>query len=106
MQIVQWFQDPYWTQNVVLGDRSYVISSKFNTRDLSWYVTIATSNGVNIISNKRVTLNNDIIEGSKSELKPDGILLVVPMTENIEVITRDNMGTDVQLVFIGNDEIL
>jgi hypothetical protein len=106
MQIIQWFQEPYWTQNVILGSRSYVVTGQYNTRDLSWYLSLATSGGVSIVSNKRVTLNINLIDGVKSELAPEGIIIVVPMSDNIEVITRDNMGVDIQLIYVRNDEIL
>ena len=40
-----------------------------------------------------------------TESKPNGVLVVVPVAKDVEVITRDNMGSEVDLVFVGADEV-
>jgi hypothetical protein len=37
---------------------------------------------------------------------PQGQLFVVPIADNVFEITRDNMGIEVQVIFVGNDETI
>lgn len=106
MEIIRWFTEPAWSQQVVLGDASYTIRVRYNTRDDSWYCSIIDSLDAPLILGHKIVIGTDILKGITSENRPKGILLVTPFVENTEEITRDNMGDRVQLVFAGSDEIL
>lgn len=106
MQVIRWFDLPKWEQNVVLDGNVYYISVNYNTRDNAWYISIRTNEDIPLITGKKVTLNTDILENVYSILKPNGILYVSPIGNDVKEITRDNMGVEVEMVFISNDELL
>jgi len=106
MEIIQWSNLASWSQEVVLAESSFTITGKYNTRDLSWYCDITASDETPIISGRKLTIGTNILEAVTSEKAPAGIILVTPVVEDVEVITRDNMGVDVLLIFAGLDEIL
>lgn len=106
MQVIKWFDEPFWTQNVVLGDAPFVMSVNYNTRNDSWFMDLTTNDDVPLIYGKRITLDTDMFNNIHSELRPKGVLLVVPVAANVLEITRDNMGIEIELIFIGDDEVL
>ena len=108
MQVINWFQDASWEQRLLLGSSLYVLQASWNTRDESWNVSLYTNENVPLLEGKRVNINIDLLAQVSNINKPDGLLMVVPIAKEkgVEVITRDNMGTEVEVIFIGNDEIL
>ena len=105
MQIIKWFETPNWQQNVLLGGVPFNINAYYNVRDESWYINIFTNENEAIILGKKLIINIDILACVFSPLQPRGLLFVLPITD-VETITRDNMGVDVELIFVGVDELL
>lgn len=106
MQVINWpTEESFFTQNVLLGDRPYNMDVSWNERDETWVVSIITNEGEYIVTNRRLIVNTDILDGSHSVNKPDGYLMVIPVTPIVIPITQSNMGVDVLLMFIGNDEV-
>lgn len=108
MQVINWFQDASWEQRLLLGSSLYVLQAAWNIRDESWNVSLYTNEDVPLFEGKRVNINIDLLAQVSNINKPDGYLMVVPVAKEkgVEVITRDNMGVEVELIFIGNNEIL
>lgn len=105
MEIIQWFNEPSWSQDVVLGGDLYRVAGKYNPRDDSWYCDVLDSSGESLVLGRRVTIGTDILSGVSEESRPNGILLVTPVVEGVLDVSRDNMGVDVKLIFAGYDEI-
>ena len=108
MQVINWFQDASWEQQVLLGTSLYILQASWNTRGECWNVSLYTNENLPLFEGKRVNINIDLLAQVTDINKPAGYLMVVPIAKEkgVEVITRDNMGTEVELIFIGNDEVL
>jgi hypothetical protein len=106
MQVIKWFDESYWEQSVVLGKIPYSLISNWNIRDNSWDIGIYTNTGAPLVVGKKLNLNTDVLSDVHIETRPQGYLVVTPVAKDVEFITRDNMGSEVELIFIGYDEIL
>lgn len=106
MQIINWFQDASWEQKIVLGGTAFFISAAWNIRDESWNISIYDSSENPIIVGRKLTLNVDILRLVHAENKPQGRLFAIAIANDVDEITRDNMGSEIELVFVGYDEVL
>jgi hypothetical protein len=106
MQVIKWFDESYWEQNIVLDKNSYSLISNWNIRDNSWDMSVYTITGTPLVVGKKLNINTDIFSDIHVEIKPQGRLIIVPVAKDVEFITRDNMGSEVELIFIGYDEVL
>ncbi len=107
MQIINWPSEEYFfTENILLGNRPYNIEASWNSRDQSWVISIFTNEGEYLVTNRRIIINTDILDGVHSENRPQGYLIVVPITPVVVPITQSNMGIDILLMFYGYDEVL
>ena len=107
MEIINWPQEEYFfTQNVLFGDRPYNMSASWNSRGEYWAISIITNEGKYLVTNRRIIVNTDILDGVHSENKPKGYLIVTPVTPIVIPITQSNIGIDVLLMFVGDDEVL
>lgn len=107
MQVINWAtEESFFTQDVLLGDKPFIMSASWNERSSNWSVSISTTSNELLICNKRLIVNIDILNGCHSTNKPQGYLIVTPVTPIVIPITQSNMGIDILLMFIGFDEIL
>ena len=107
MQIIKWFQEASWEQKILLDSSLYIMQASWNIRDESWNVSLYTNENIPLFEGKKVNINVDLLAQVTSTNKPTGLLLVVPIAKEkgVEVITRDNMGSEVELVYISRNEI-
>ena len=107
MQVINWpLEESFFTQDILLGDRPFIMSATWNERDETWVISLSTTNNEILVTNRRIIINTDILDGVHSENKPQGYLMVVPMTPIVIPITQSNMGIDILLIFVGFDEVL
>ncbi len=107
MEVINWpTEESFFSQNILLGNRPYIMEANWNDRDKSWTVSIMTNEKEVLVTGRRLIVNNDVLDGVHSNNKPQGYLLVTPVTPVVVPITRSNMGVDVLLIFVGFDEIL
>lgn len=106
MQVIKWFSEPYWEQNIVLDNVPYYLHANFNVRDDSWYIDLFTNDNNALIYGKKLILNIDLLNNVYNESKPAGYLMVVPINDVAEEITRDNMGDEIQIIYISQNEVL
>ena len=63
--------------------------------------------GEELIVGKQVNLLTNLLNDVHSEAKPSGLLIVIPTNLDInQIITRDNFDIEVELFYIGADELL
>jgi hypothetical protein len=107
MQVINWVDnEAFWEQKVILGGVQVILEAEWNVRDEAWYLSIYKSDETPLIVGRKLTLNVDLLKLVHDEGKPQGVLAAVAITTGVSNITRDNVGTDVELVFVGNDEVL
>jgi hypothetical protein len=105
MQILKWFKESSWEQNVTLGSIPFILNGNYNVRDSSWVLNVFTNDKIPLVLGRKLVLNTNILANAHGESKPKGILLVVPITRDVENVTRDNIGIEVEIIFIGDDEV-
>jgi hypothetical protein len=107
MQVINWpTENSFFSQIILLGDKPYTMEGSWNVRDQTWVVSIITNENEPLITNKRVIINTDILDGIHTDDKPQGYLVVTPITPIVVPITQSNMGIDILLIFVGFDEVL
>jgi hypothetical protein len=106
MQVIKWFDSPYFEQHLLLGDSVYILECNWNIRDETWNVSLYTNDNVPLVVGKRLNINTDILSTVYSDDSPKGYLIVLPIAKDVTYITRYNMGSEVNLVFVGYDEVL
>lgn len=106
MQVIKWFEESYFEQTVVLGNVPFKLVHNWNIRDETWGLSILTNDNVPLVVGKKLNINTDILSAVFSENRPQGVLVVVSVAKNVDTITRDNMNTEVDLVFVSYDELL
>jgi len=107
MQVINWpLEESFFTQDILLGDRPFIMSATWNTRDESWAISLSTTDNEILVTNRRIIINTDILDSVHSKNKPQGYLMAVPVTPIVVPITQSNMGIDILLIFIGFDEVL
>lgn len=102
---VKWYSDSYWEQRLILGGDPFSLIANWNVRDESWNVSLFTSEGDPLVVGRKLVLNTNVLEQVHVDSAPKGILLVTPISDNATSITRDNMGIDVELIFLGDDDV-
>lgn len=98
---------PYTDFTTTLSGTTYQLNLRWNGRAESWYLDIATSNGVVIRKGAKLLPKVPLIVKNKS-MFPDGNLFVVKSIEGYsEPVGRDNLGKDspYSLIFLTNQEI-
>ena len=106
MQSIKWFPESYFEQNVLLGNIPFNLVFNWNTRGEAWSMSISTNDNETLLFGKKLNINTDLLSDIHSESKPQGYLIVVPIAKDVQIITRDNMGSELLLIFIGFDEVL
>ena len=88
--------------SVTLGDVEIQIASRWAAGPGAWYVDIATGAGDVILSGVRVTPAGYVwLEGQDPRLPPGSLVAVGP-----DPYVREQMGQDVQLVYLDPGETL
>lgn len=108
MQVIKWFQTADWQQTILLDNATYILDAYWNIRSNAWVVSLYTNENVPLFEGKQLNIGVDLLAQVSNVDKPDGFLMVTSIAKEkgVETITRDNMGTDIELIFIGRDEVL
>lgn len=107
MQTIPWFNSPSFQQSVVLERTVYNFAINYNVRDESYYLSIYDKGQNPLLLGRRLVVDvyTNILDSIYDDNKPTGLLIVSAVDDNTE-ITRENMGVDVQLIYVGADELL
>lgn len=103
---VKWYSDSYWEQRLILGGEPFSLNANWNIRDETWDISLFTSEGDPLIVGRKLVLNTNVLQQVHVESAPKGVLLVTPVSDKTTTITRDNMGIDVELVFIEEEDAI
>ena len=106
MQVIRWFDSASFEQVITLTDSIYKLVCTWNVRASFWSVSLYTADDKPLVVGKKLTIGLDVLASIYDEDKPKGLLLVVPVANDAQEITRDNMGNDVKLIFVSDDELL
>lgn len=95
------------TQTVTLGSVVYSFTFTFNTRCLSWDLSIAEQNGTPIVSGIKLLPQLDLLSRHKDARLPPGALLTVDVQEANKALrpTKTQLGTKLILVYLTEAEV-
>ena len=106
MQVIKWFDYASFEQVITLSNATYNLVCSWNGRGLFWSVSLYTSDDKPLVVGKQLTIGLNILANIYDEDKPKGAIIAVSIANNTQEITRDNMGNDVKLIFVSDDELL
>jgi hypothetical protein len=105
MQIIDFNQASIWEQQVILDNKLLTLSCSYNTRVGAWMISVYDLDNKPIVLGKQLTLNTNVFQNIINDNAPSGVLFVYAVAEGKD-IKRDNVGTEVLLAYVGNDEVL
>lgn len=72
--------DPFYTQITALDGVDYRLRFNYNQREDGWYITIATSEDVDLATGIKLTVGWPLLLGLTDERLPQGTLMVISNT--------------------------
>jgi len=90
---------------ITLEDTVYQITLTWNGRDEAWALSIAEQDGTPILTSIKVIPGYELIKRFKDTRLPQGALFAADMTDTGNYPTRDNLGTDVKLIYMTEAEL-
>jgi hypothetical protein len=92
------------SQQVILGGVVLNLELRWQTREAVWCIDIYDANGDTILTGVKLTENTSVDLGYYKPELPEGHLWVLRFESSADKITRDNLGTAFQLVYLTEEE--
>ncbi|ODN41076.1 phage baseplate plug family protein [Piscirickettsia litoralis] len=96
---------PNYTQTTSLEGTAYQFDVRWNTRDETWRISIADTDGNPILSGLKLLPYSPLIQRYKIEGFIEGELMGINTTNEFEPPNRKNLGSDFKLFYLSKDEI-
>ena len=107
MQQIPWSTETNFEQNIVLDGKAYTMGACWNVRNETWSFSLSTIDGIELVADKQINLGIDLLYNVHTDTNPNGILLVLPTNGELnQVITRDNFDVEVEMLYVGDNEVL
>jgi hypothetical protein len=74
------WSDPNWQQSTTFEGTKYQLSCQFNQRCISWYLSIADADGVDIYNGIKLSVGPLLLAKCKDPRRPPGDLIVISST--------------------------
>lgn len=101
--ILPTFSDPYYDMRLTLGEIPYVFRFRYNTRELTWRLTILDTNQDKLIEGIKIVCGVDLLGPYKYNLGvPQGVLVALWQGADDSPPQLDDFGPGlrVQLVYV------
>lgn len=107
MQQLFWPSNSTYFETVLSIDgNNYVMIGLWNIRSSSWSVSLYTNNKTEeLILGRRLEVGANLLHNVYSPNAPKGYIVATPNNKDTKEITKDNMGQEVNLIFIRYDEL-
>jgi hypothetical protein len=99
-------KNPYYEENFILENEVFNFLFKWNERVKLWVLSIKNNEEEEILNGKPLILNTNLLKGIQSKKKPKGFLLVLPLSNNIKAINKNNLVNDIGLFYLTEQELL
>lgn len=93
----------YHEVSFILDNETFLFVFKWNERDQKWSLDIKNGDEY-IITGIFIVFYTNILQLVTSVKKPNGYLIVLPVSDNITKITKDNLATDVGMFYVNKEE--
>jgi hypothetical protein len=94
-----------YTFDVALDDVTFRFSFEWNDRDEGWYMSIADTNGVPLLSGRRIVLGYPLISIYRNPALPAGALVAIDTSSKDEEPGFADLGRRVKLLYITRAEL-
>lgn len=94
----------HYKQTTSLEGTAYQFDVRWNTRDETWSISIADTDGNPILSGLKLLPYSPLIQRYKIEGFIEGELVGINTTNEFEPPNRDNLGSDFKLFYLSKDE--
>jgi hypothetical protein len=96
---------PFYTQRTVLDGITYILSFEWNEREERWYLSLADSAGVTIVSGIKVVANYPLNYLLTDPRAPGGILYALDISGTGQDPGLNDLGRRVTLMYIDRDSV-
>jgi len=93
----------YYEESFILDNETFTFVFKWNERAQEWSLDIKNGDEY-IIEGIFLVFYTNILKLVASVKKPTGYLIVLPLSDNLTKITKDNLATDVGMFYIPKEE--
>lgn len=105
MEIIPVADYPTYSEELTIENVLYRFKISYNERGQHWALTIMDSNEVILIAGVKIVLGYELIKWYPDRGLPPGGIMVINMDDSVTEITRDNLGTDIKIVYIPEAEL-
>ena len=96
----------FFDQRVELGERSYVLNFAWNARAGYWALDLSDADGVELVTGIALVTNRLLLRRYKADPRlPEGDLFMLDLTETIAAAGFDQLGTDVELLYLEPEDL-
>jgi len=96
---------PFYSETVLLEGTSYNLFFKWNVRDSAWYMSIQTSNQVDIVDGIKIVCDWGLLRRYRSLAVPPGEIVAVDTTGAGIDPGLNDLGTRVILTYVTSPEL-
>lgn len=90
----------------VLDERAYTFDFWWNTRTLSWYLSLTDAEGVQLVSGVRLSHKAFPLARLRDLRLPPGALYVLSMSDSDAEPTLESLGRDTRIIYYSADDLL
>lgn len=90
--------------SVNLSGTLYILEFRFNTRAGYWIMDMFDFGKLPVINGVVLSVNIDLLANCSSDIKPEGVLMLIDSSGNNAPCTAADLGGRCVLVYIVNDE--
>jgi len=94
-----------FSEEVTLEDVSYIFNFTYNGRSEQWSMSIHDIDDNHIVDGIALIMNFNLFDQYRTADLPPGEMYIVDTTGLEEKVTRENMGSILELVYIPEDEV-
>lgn len=96
---------PAYSFEIAIDNTPYRLSFKWNSKFLFWTMDIATITGEVIIQGAKLNIQENVLRLYPDPRLPKGAIVTLDTTQKLTTIGRDDLGTNVLLVYVTKDEL-
>ena len=98
--------DAQFIQSVPLESVTYIFAFKYNVRTAVWYISLYDSNNNPLVINLKILPLLPLFSRHRTPAMFHGDIVGVNLNDQYTPPTRDNLGTDFNLYYFTNQEIV
>jgi hypothetical protein len=83
IQTIRTYNIPTWFSTVTLEGTAFILTARYNQRDLCWYLSLADGSAVDILNGVKIVCNRFLLQKSVDPRRPAGDFFCCDPTGNL-----------------------